>query len=341
MSKNEQLTDRYVYAVSRDTPEAIRADVASELRSTIADTIEDHIANGADPAQAERDVLLSLGSPTAFAVRYSDRPAFLIGPSYYLVWKRILVTILMWAVPTVATIAALVAGLSDESASDIIKAFVGNGLMAAMHIAFWTTLTFAIVERFAAHTPGEEWTLDELPLLPTETAQSRSDAISGAAFSLVMAAFLALQSQFAWIRSSEPVPILSIDLWSLWLPVLIAVCLGSAALEIWKYRSGWSVGTTVSAILLSLAFTIPVVYLARTEQLLSDVFIDKVGMGPEGVTLTMNFIIVGAVAVSVWEIGEAIYGQRKQRHAVPSDPQSGPSGRNVCMRFLFFVVFPA
>lgn len=318
MSKNEQLIDRYVYAVSRDTPEAKRADIASELRSTIADTIEGHVANGADPAQAERDVLISLGSPTAFAVRYATGPTHLIGPRYYFVWKRILLTILMWAVPAVATVTALVEGLSDQSAASIAKAFFGNGIMVAMHIAFWTTLTFAIVERFATHAPADEWTLDELPLLPAETAQSKGDAISSAVFSLAMAAFLALQSQFVWLRSSEPVPILDTALWSFWLPVLIAVCIGSAALEIWKYRSGWSVGTTISAILMSLAFTIPVVYLARTEQLLSDTFIDKVGMGAQGLTWAMNSIIVVVVAVAVWEIGEAIYGHQKQRRTRPA-----------------------
>ena len=319
MSKNEQLTDRYIYAVSRDMPEATRADIATELRSTIADTIEDHVANGADPAQAEREVLTSLGSPTAFATRYATGPTQLIGPRYYFVWKRVTFNVLIWVVPIISVIAALAEALDENSMTNVVTTLLGTAFSVALHVAFWTTLSFAIVDRVTHNDASDQWTLDELPVLPVETALSKGDAIGGAIFSLVMAALLVLQAQFVWIRSSEPVPVLSLDLWSFWLPLLIAVCIASAVLEIWKYRSGWTIGTAASAVILSLVLTVSLVYLARTEQLLSAVFIEKDGMGSEGLTITMNIVIVVAIAVARWEIGEALVGLiSKGRPQVPT-----------------------
>ena len=147
MSKNEQLTDRYIYAVSRDMPEATRADIATELRSTIADTIEDHVANGADPAQAEREVLTSLGSPTAFATRYATGPTQLIGPRYYFVWKRVTFNVLIWVVPIISVIAALAEALDENSMTNVVTTLLGTAFSVALHVAFWTTLSFAIVDR--------------------------------------------------------------------------------------------------------------------------------------------------------------------------------------------------
>lgn len=319
MTKTEELTERYVFAVVRDTPEQARADIATELRSTIADMVEANVASGMDAATAEREALLALGAPSALAVGYSKRPLYLVGPRYFHLWKRVLINTLMWVTPLVAVLIVLVDVV--EKSIDPIGIFasaVGSAFTVALHICFWVTLSFAIVDRFTADDETEKWSLDQLPTMPVQQVSiSKSDAIAGAVFSLVLALLLVLQSRYLWIRSSEPVPLLNNDLWSFWLPWLVGVCIFSAIVELWKYRSGWTVATVSAAIVASVAFSAPVAYLALEHRLLSEEFIAQVNMGASGLEITTNFIVVGAVAVALWEIGEAVFGfwNKQDRHS--------------------------
>lgn len=314
MTKTEELTERYVFAVVRDTPEQARADIATELRSTIADTIEGSIASGVDPAQAEREALITLGPPSALAVGYSKTVSHLIGPRYYHLWKRILQNLLFWVTPLVTIVVILADAM--EAGVDPIGVFVsaaGTAVSVALHICFWVTVSFALVERFTADDDFGKWKPEQLPVLPTQSAAiSKGDAVAGAVFSLVLALLLVLQSRYVWIKSSEPIPLLDLDLWSFWLPWLIGACIFSAIVEIWKYRSGWTVTTVSAAIVASVAFSAPLIYLALEHRLLSDEFVAQVGMNASAMDLTMNFVVFGAVAVTLWEIGEAIYGYWKR-----------------------------
>lgn len=310
MTKTEELTERYVFAVVRDTPEQARADIATELRSTIADMIEANMATGMDEATAEREALQALGAPAALAVGYSKRPLHLIGPRYYHLWKRVLVNTLIWVTPLVAILIVLVDAM--ETGLDPIGVFVsaiGSALTVALHICFWVTLSFAVVDRFTSDEESEQWSLDQLPTMPVQQSTiSKGDAVGGAVFSLVLALLLVLQSRYLWVRSSEPVPLLDNDLWSFWLPWLIAACIFSAIVELWKYRSGWTVATVSAAIVASVAFSAPVAYLALEHRLLSDQFVTQVGMNANAMEITMNVVAVGAVGVALWEIGEAVFG---------------------------------
>ncbi len=95
------LTDRYVWGVLRAVPEAQRPDLEPEIRALIADAMDARVASvaGEAPTAAERAVLTELGDPEVLAARYTDRSLFLIGPAYFLVWKRLLLTILPIIVP--------------------------------------------------------------------------------------------------------------------------------------------------------------------------------------------------------------------------------------------------
>ena len=87
------LTDRYVWGVLRAVPEAQRPDLEPEIRALIADALDARSGRPAAeeaPAAAERAVLAELGDPEVLAARYTDRSLFLIGPAYFLVWKRLL-----------------------------------------------------------------------------------------------------------------------------------------------------------------------------------------------------------------------------------------------------------
>ncbi|MFD0597537.1 permease prefix domain 1-containing protein [Catellatospora coxensis] len=68
------LTDRYVDATLRRLPGRQRADIEKELRTAIADAVDDRVEAGDEPAAAEIEVLTGLGDPARLAAGYADRP---------------------------------------------------------------------------------------------------------------------------------------------------------------------------------------------------------------------------------------------------------------------------
>src|SRR5688500_13664214 len=85
-----ELTDRYIWAVTRSLPEDQRREVGRELRASIEDAIETRLEAGEAPKAAEINVLQELGDPARLAGQYAERPAWLIGPKYYYDWMRLL-----------------------------------------------------------------------------------------------------------------------------------------------------------------------------------------------------------------------------------------------------------
>ncbi|MEJ7803136.1 MAG: permease prefix domain 1-containing protein [Candidatus Limnocylindria bacterium] len=78
-----QLTERYLAASVRGLPEAQRTDVERELRSSIADALEDRVTAGEDRVAAEKAVLEGLGDPVRLAAGIAGRPLHLIGPDLF------------------------------------------------------------------------------------------------------------------------------------------------------------------------------------------------------------------------------------------------------------------
>ena len=94
------LSERYVQAVVRAVPAAQRADLEPEIRALVADAIEAKTAETElTDAEAERAALTDLGDPAVLAAGYTGRTAYLIGPSLYPEWRRILSVLLPIIVP--------------------------------------------------------------------------------------------------------------------------------------------------------------------------------------------------------------------------------------------------
>jgi hypothetical protein len=144
------LTDRYVDAILRRLPERQRPDIEKELRASIADAVDDRLDAGTDPAEAERAALTELGDPARLAAGYADRPLHLIGPAFYLDYMRALTALLAIVVPTVAAAVGLVQIVRGDTVGRVIGESIGAAMTTAVHIAVWTTLAFAIIDRTPA-----------------------------------------------------------------------------------------------------------------------------------------------------------------------------------------------
>lgn len=251
------LTDHYVVATLAHVPAKQRADVETDLRAAIADAIDARLASGdaKDPAHHDKDVemavLNEMGDPARLAANYAGHPLTLIGPQVYLAWKR-LTTLLLWIVlPIVAVLVPIGMWLGDDA--DTVFAYVGTTVGATLtvgvHLVFWVTLVFAVMER--SGTSAEEWSEPWSVARLEESADVRVSGVETAVAVgalAVTAAFIIWQEVWPWATSSsgEGLPVINSDLWAFILPALLVVMAIEAIAAIarqvrgrWTVRDWW------------------------------------------------------------------------------------------------------
>jgi hypothetical protein len=304
------LTQRYVHATVRDLPAGRRDDVARELQSTIEDMVEAHVSTGLEPPEAERAALVALGHPAVLAAGYAGGPQHLIGPRFYGLWWRLTRTLLIWVPLTIACLSALSNAVDTraDSVGSVVGAAVLTALTSAVQIAFWTTAVFALIERFAAADELTEFSPDALPELSEhDGVVSLGDAALGALFNLILAGLIIAQHFRTGVGEHGDIPLLAPELWGFWLPLLVAGCVGSAGLEMWRYRSGWTPATFAATVLAALVTAGPIAWLAQEHRLLNRDFVDAVNFTDRGLEITMGIVLAAAVVIGLYEITEAAW----------------------------------
>ena len=144
--RDQDLMERYIYAVTRRLPRAQREEIADELRELIGDMLE------ADPAAGMEGVLLELGDPAEFAGRYASPDQCLIGPAYFENYKWLLKVVLLCATIPVFVLSlasgviehwtdgfyqAIVRGLTDGITNAVSAGLTGFGA-----VTFTTLITY-------------------------------------------------------------------------------------------------------------------------------------------------------------------------------------------------------
>ncbi|MGV9809905.1 permease prefix domain 1-containing protein [Micromonospora chersina] len=308
------LTDRYLAATLRAVPQQRRAELADELRASIEDMIEDRTTGGQDRGAAEREVLTELGNPEQLAARYTDRRLQLIGPRYFLVWWRVLRTLLTFIPAIVGVVTGVVKATVGGEPGAAVGAGVASGLQTAVQIAFWVTLCFAVLERTDTSLNLPEWTVDQLPEETRERQITLVDSCASIVFLLVTIAFLPWQHFQPWLSGDgSRLPMIDPALWSSWLPALIVVLVATLGLEIAKYRAGrWTWPLVAVNAALNLAFAAPLVWLLLTDRLLNPALIERFAWLREGGAEDVAQIatVVTAVVV-VWDVIDSAVKARK------------------------------
>ena len=163
----EQWIERYIQEVVQRLPEKERADITEELKAHIHDMLPEN----ADE-QAVKDVLQELGPPEVLAEQYRAKPRYLISPTLYPDYVRVL----KWLLPIVGCIClavGMVIGVFDavqeeKTAVGLVAGVLGHGLSIGISGAFWALLFvtggFVIAERSGAvEQMRKEWRVDNLP----------------------------------------------------------------------------------------------------------------------------------------------------------------------------------
>ena len=309
------LTDRYIDAVIRTLPERQRADVAQELGAAIADQLDARIESAEPADAAERRVLIDLGDPDRLAAGYADRPLHLIGPRSYLAWKRLLV-LLLWIVPACAAVGVGTAELiSGAGVGELIGAIVPVVISVIVHVCFWVTLVFAVIERTGHQlldtTP---WTPDSLPDVRVSGARL-SDLVGGLVFLALLAGALVwdLLRGFAFVDGAW-IPFLNPALWPGWVVVLVVLILVEVALTTSAFRVGrWTMPLAAMNAALAVVSASVLLWLLGGGMLVNPALIDlAISSGADAdLTRVLGAIVaVSIVCVSLWDI---VDGFRKAR----------------------------
>ena len=312
------LTDRYVHAVGRRAPKNQRDELELEIRALVADTADAHREQGS--SNPEREAILQLGDPERLAASYTDRPLQLIGPALFPAYRRTM-TVLYCLVPPIAIVLlVLVKAFARDSVDDIIGSAIALAIQTCVHVGFWTTLVFVVLERVPREGRGiTEWTPEMLPDPDSgERGLDRGDLIGGILWGVFIIAAVLWQQFASPIRTSSggSIAVLNPQLWTFWLPWIIVVMTAQIAFTVFVYsRPSWTYPLAIIRIVLDVAFLVPVAALALAGALLNPAFFAAV-QWPEGADAAGWLgILIAVIALlgAVIEIVSALRDAAKAR----------------------------
>ncbi|MGW9268404.1 permease prefix domain 1-containing protein [Microbacterium sp. NPDC055599] len=267
------LTERYISATIRSLPPETQGDVRAELEASIADAVEARIDLGEDPQEAERAALTALGDPGALAAGYADRPLHLIGPRYYLAWWRLLKLLLMIVPVCALGGVALGQTIAGAPVGEVISSAVLATGGTILHVCFWTTLVFVILERSGTDA-GMKWDVDQLPEA-SDDGVGRNELIASLVFlGLAVGALLWDRFRGFVVVDGEALPILDPGLWPWGIGVLFLLIVAETVFAIVVYRRrGWSTALAVVNTVLAVAFLAWTLTLLLTGDLVNPDFL--------------------------------------------------------------------
>lgn len=251
-----ELIDIYIQEITRRLPEKNREDIALELRSTIEDMLPDDYNE-----ENVKAVLEKLGSPVTLASGYRDRPMHLIGPRYFDIYVTLLKMILPIAAicALITVIAEYFIGYSEEEAFiNVFLNVIGLGIWriieVEIHVFFWLTLIFVILERtdkgkeqLPLTVSFKKWTPDELkdiPYIPKKKAISKFEVFGGLMWTTIWATLYFYANQLVGIyeggggRLEFVVPSLNQEVLLRYWPIVVIVIGLEIALALYKLIKG-------------------------------------------------------------------------------------------------------
>ncbi len=318
------LVDRYVYTALRRVPVQQRSDIDRELRASIDDAVDARIEAGEERDAAIERTLTDLGDPDKLADSYAGRPNFLIGPELYPVWRRSLLMLLTTVLPIVVAVACIIELFADDvTVGNVIGAGIGAILTVGVHMVFWTTLGFWIVERTGAGKDDLKttWSLKDLPRYEAGVL-SRGALAANLVWPGVLIAALVLQ-QFTFTDE----PLLDPANWSFWWPALIVLFALKGAWAFWVYRVGaWTRPIAAVNAALAVATSGVAVYLLASDHFFNPAF---TGFADADIDL-QGWVSVAVIAATVlgglWDIVDVTLKAERARKGQPAKvPGTGGS----------------
>lgn len=275
------LTDRYLDAVAHEVPRTRRDEVTGRLRSTIEAGVVRRTAGGVPGAEAERQALVELGDPRRVAEE-AVGPRWLVGPRLYGDYLRVLRTLAWVVLPVVAALVALGNGIAGEHPAQVVAASLSATVGAGIHLAFWVTLVFAVLDRrgVVLHAHERAWSLDDLPA-PHASRVGLGETVASVCVQVLLLGVVLWPWQYWPSAEGEPVPVLAESLRPTVTALLAGVLLAGIALALVAYRVGrWTLSLAAATTVLDAVFAGVVIWLVVSGRLLDPAFVAALGASP-------------------------------------------------------------
>lgn len=311
------LTDRYVTATVSRLPQPRRADLERELRTSIADAVDDRISAGQDAATAEYAVLSDLGDPARLAAGYADQPQYLIGPAYYFDYIRLLKTLAAIVLPAVAGAVILAHILNRTPIGPAIGTTVGGTITTAAHLFFWVTLAFVAIERGNVRNPlpGQAWTPDALPAsAPAKRPRlGKLTALTVVAVLFVVGLLISPQLSPARDAAGQPVGIFDPWLWASGaIYAYVAVVLAGLVARYLKFYLRPQMPWILAGLLTDLAAAAALIWVGARSHLVNPAFAASVGWEPFAVDWAHRGIMIAGAIVVMTSLVDAFTSYRNR-----------------------------
>jgi len=317
------LKNRYIYAVTRHLPIKIQEEVRLELEGLISEMLEARSQNGHPAHQDLKDVLNELGSPRELALKYygGERKA-LIGGTYYLMYMRVLKTVLPIVAVVLVIVASITIAVNDDPFLDLTIVFVSvtfmsNILQGIVVTAIGVvqafaaiTIVFAVLERFKLNIGDKD--LSDLPEIPEGRMRispiwpiaSIAIAISTTVLLLGYPGIMGFRFESTWITVFDTQVIRG-----MWLPVLVWTILEIVA-EVAKLVEGrYTLRVAAVTIIIALMQVACLIIVFGNGDIVNPDFVHHIGrvgadMGAPGwilnnIIFQPNIFVMGIVIVAL------------------------------------------
>ncbi|MDA3931318.1 MAG: hypothetical protein PF513_01125 [Tenericutes bacterium] len=181
----KKYIERYIYDVTRRLPKDIQSDIEKELNSNIYDMLPEN------PTEEDIDnVLHNLGHPRVIANGYKENKNYVISPTYYDDYIRILkvVAIIVGVITVFFASIDIITNINEPSILDsilyIFSRLIGDTISSLVFVFFIVTVIFWIIDKENVKNKKDDWKIKELPDLPspTSTKISRTSGMVGLIF---------------------------------------------------------------------------------------------------------------------------------------------------------------
>ncbi|KAF6699908.1 hypothetical protein COD82_02330 [Bacillus cereus] len=310
------LIDLYIQEVAKRLPEKNREDITLELRSTIDDMLpEDY--NEKDV----KSVLEKLGSPVSLANGYLDRPMHLIGPRYFDVYT----TLLKMIIPIAAVIALIsmvaenfIGYSGDQAVLNVILQLIGKGIggifEVGLHVFFWLTVVFVILERTDKDkgiepltTSLKKWTPDDLKnisYIPKKKAISKFEVFGGLMWTAVWATLYFYANYLVGVYNGTAnglkfvSPTFNQDVLLQYWPIVVIMIVFEICISLYKLVQGqWTQRLAIGNAILQIAGTIVFIVIVVNPHVFNAGFIMYLA----------NAFTISSEEFKTWLIGGGIF----------------------------------
>lgn len=197
-----ELIERYLNEVGRHLPRNNRKDILGELRSSLADALEDQAGADPNPEQVA-SMLKGFGNPRKIAATYYPEGQYLVGPTLY-PFFRMVTGIALAAVLGAQIIAWLVSVFLAGEAIDPLN--VASGLVNSLPATLGSVvIVFMILQRFDVHPDldDKDWDPASLPELDSTEDVNRTEKVVAIIFRSIFMAILTWYSGLVGVYSLE------------------------------------------------------------------------------------------------------------------------------------------